>query len=115
MKEFTASQKKIILERDGYKCVTCGRSKKDGVELHINYIKPKDKGGDNFLENGQVLCTICDLSQKNNGHTESGKKMFIRLYELSKKEDNQELMNFTKEVLETFEKHNINGHIEWDK
>src|ERR1035437_8668093 len=32
LQDFTAAQKKIILERDGYKCVVCGRGIKDGVE-----------------------------------------------------------------------------------
>jgi hypothetical protein len=41
--------------------------------------------------------------------------MFIRLYELAKKENNQELQEFSKEILKTFENFNINGHIEWEK
>ena len=41
--------------------------------------------------------------------------MFIRLYELSKKEGNQELQEFCIEILQTFEDFNINGHIEWEK
>jgi hypothetical protein len=41
--------------------------------------------------------------------------MFIRLYELSKKENNKELQEFCIEILKTFEDFNINGHIEWRK
>ncbi len=47
--------------------------------------------------------------------TETGKKLFIRLYELAKKENNQSLMKFCAEVLEVFEKNNINGHIVWKR
>ena len=32
LKDFTQEQKKQILERDGYKCVICGRGEQDGVE-----------------------------------------------------------------------------------
>ena len=41
--------------------------------------------------------------------------MFIRLYELAKKENNQELQEFSKAILKTFEDFNINGHIECEK
>ena len=41
--------------------------------------------------------------------------MFIRLYELTKSKNEQELEIFCKEILEVFEKHDINGHIEWKK
>ena len=47
--------------------------------------------------------------------TETGKKMFIRLYELAKSEKNEELMKFCADILNTYEKHNINGHIVWKK
>ena len=45
LEDFSSEQKKLILERDGYRCVICGKGKKEGEELHIDHIKPKDKGG----------------------------------------------------------------------
>lgn len=113
--DFTAAQKKAILERDGYKCVVCGRGIKDGVELHVDHIKPKDRGGEATIENGQVLCGQHNYQKKMLNQTETGKKMFIRLYDLAKAEKNEELMKFCVDVLETYEKHNINGHIVWEK
>lgn len=113
--DFTATQKKAILERDGYKCVVCGRGIKDGVELHVDHIKPKDKGGEATIENGQVLCGQHNYQKKMLNQTETGKKMFIRLYELAKAEKNEDLMKFCEDVLGTYERHNINGHIEWKK
>jgi len=113
--DFTAPQKKVILERDGYKCVVCGRGIKDGVELHVDHIKPKDKGGEATIENGQVLCGQHNYQKKMLNQTETGKKMFIRLYELAKSEKNEELVRFCADVLETYDKHNINGHIVWEK
>ena len=47
--------------------------------------------------------------------TETGKKMFIRLYELAKKEQDNTLQDFCTDILQTYEKHGINGHIEWEK
>ncbi len=115
MEDFTATQKEAILKRDGYKCVICGRGKKDGVDLHIDHIKPKDFGGEATIENGQTLCSQHNFIKKNLKQTETGKKMFIRLYELAKGEKNEELKKFCADVLETYEKHNINGHIVWKR
>lgn len=115
LEDFTLAQKETILKRDDYKCVICGRGKKDGIELHIDHIKPKDFGGEAIIENGQTLCSQHNFMKKNFKQTETGKKMFIRLYELAKSEGNEELKKFCADVLETYEKHNINGHIIWEK
>lgn len=113
LEDFTQKQKEEILKRDGYKCVICGRGTKDGVELHIDHIKAKDFGGEATMENGQTLCAQHNFLKKNAKQTETGKKMFIRLYELAKAENNEDLQNFCAEILAVFEKNNINGHIEW--
>ena len=105
--------KKEILRRGNYKCAMCGKGEKDGVSLHIDHIKPKDLGGEATLENGQVLCGPHNFLKKNFKQTETGKKMFINLYNLAKKEDNVELIKFCFEILEVFEKNEVNGHIEW--
>ncbi len=115
LEDFTEVQKKQILERDGYKCVICGRGIKDGVELHIDHIKPKDLGGEATIENGQTLCAQHNFMKKNFKQTETGKKMFLRLYELAKKQGDQKLIDFCSEILEVFERNNINGHIEWKR
>ena len=112
---FTAAQKKAILKRDGYKCVICGRGIEDGVELHVDHIKPKDFGGEATIENGQTLCSQHNFIKKNLKQTETGKKMFVRLYELTKSEGNKELKKFCADILATYEKHNINGHIIWKR
>jgi len=112
---FSAAQKEAILKRDGYKCVICGRGKKDGVDLHIDHIKPKDFGGEATIENGQTLCSQHNFIKKNLKQTETGKKMFIRLYDLAKNENNKELMKFCADILETYEKYDINGHIVWER
>ena len=79
----------------------------------IDHIKPKDLGGKAIIENAQTLCARHNFLKKNFKQTETGKKMFIRLYELAKKQDDITLTNFCKDILKIFDKHNINGHIEW--
>lgn len=115
LSDFTEEQKKAVLERDGYKCVICGRGRREGVELHVDHIKPRYLGGQSTIENAQTLCSRCNFLKKYLKQTETGKKMFIRLYELAKREGNEELLEFTKEILEVYERYNINSHIIWRK
>lgn len=115
LENFSAAQKAEILERDGYKCVMCGRGEKEGVDLHVDHIRPRDSGGKATIENGQTLCAQHNFLKKNLKQTETGKKMFIRLYDLAKKEQNKMLQDFCAQILQTYEDHDINGHIEWKK
>lgn len=115
LEDFSPTLKKQILERDGYKCVICGMGKKEGIELHIDHIKPKDLGGKASLENGQTLCSKHNFLKKNLKQTETGKKMFIQMLETAKDSGETELVAFLEDVLKVYEKHNINGHIVWKK
>ena len=113
LEDFSAADKAFILERDGYKCTICGLGVKDGLELHVDHIKPKDLGGKATVENGQVLCAPHNFKKKNYNQTESGKAMFIRLLKLAKKDGDQETEAFCTAVLKVYEDFNQNGHIEW--
>ena len=115
LEDFAPALKKQILERDNYQCVICGIGKKEGAELHIDHIKPKDLGGKATLENGQTLCSKHNFLKKNLKQTETGKKMFLRMLETAKNANEKELIDFLEDVLEVYEKHNINGHIVWKK
>ncbi|MDR2034782.1 MAG: HNH endonuclease [Helicobacteraceae bacterium] len=115
LEDFTQTQKEAIMKRDGYRCVICGRGLNEGIELCVDHIKPKDFGGKATIENGQTLCAQHNIKKKHYKQTETGKKMFIRLYELSKTLGDKETQKFCEEILETFERNNVNGHIEWKK
>lgn len=113
LEDFTLEQKEEIFKRDNYRCVICGRGPQNGYEIHADHIIPKDLGGKAEISNGQTLCSIHNFRKKNYKQTETGKKMFIHLYELSKEIGDKNTMRFCEEVLETFEKHHVNDHIEW--
>ena len=115
MEDFSQQQKRKILKRDNYKCVVCGRGKIEGVEIGVDHIKPKEVGGKAIIENGQTLCAEHNNSKNNLGHTDSGKNMFIRMYEISKQEENEEFEKFCVDVLEVYDRHGINEYIEWKK
>lgn len=115
LEDFTPSEKKAIFERDGYKCAVCGLGVKDGLELHVDHLIAKDKGGKAEISNGQTLCSIHNFRKKNYGQTETGKKMFIRLQELSAEIGDEKILEFCEEVLKVYDRLGINGHIEWTK
>jgi hypothetical protein len=114
--EFTQAEKKEILERDGYRCVVCGLGRENGLDLHIDHIKPRSLGGQGTVENG--LCAPHNFVKKNLSQTETGKKGFIRLLELVKSTPEDpvasQLEAFLVDVLSVYEKHGMNGHIRWD-
>ncbi len=115
LEDFTLAQKEQIFKRDGYCCVICGKGPSDGIEIHVDHIKPKDLGGKAIIENGQTLCATHNFRKKNFKQTETGKKMFIRLYELAISVGDHEMEDFCRHILEVFEEHDINGHIEWKR
>ncbi len=115
LEDFTPIQKAQIFRKDDYKCVVCGKGKADGVEIQADHIKPKELGGKAEIENGQTLCAQHNFQKKYYKQTETGKRMFIRLYELAKKNKDEKLIDFCEQVLKVYEKNKINGHIVWKK
>ena len=115
LETFTPQQRQAILERDKYTCVRCGKGAAEGYELHVDHIKARDRGGRAIIDNGQTLCSQHNFLKKNLNATESGKRMFMRLYVLAKREGEKHLQEFAAEVLEVFEKYDINGQIEWKR
>jgi HNH endonuclease len=116
LEDFSAADKKIILERDGNKCVICGLGPREGLDLQVDHIKAKELGGKAEISNGQTLCARHNFIKKISSQTETGKKMFIHLLEVSSRSDDpnrEQLIAFCEDILEVFEKHGINGHIEW--
>ncbi|MHB9294978.1 hypothetical protein PilKf_00711 [Pillotina sp. SPG140] len=115
VEDFTPAQKAEILKRDNYRCVICGKGINEGVDVHVDHIQPKDCGGKAVIENGQTLCAQHNFKKKNYKQTETGKKMFIHLYELAKHRGDHETQQFCAEVLEVFERNNVNGPIKWNR
>ena len=111
--DFTPAQREQIFKRDNYRCVMCGKGRHDGIEIQADHIQPKDLGGKAIIENGQTLCATHNFRKKNLKQTETGKKMFIHLYELSESVGDREMRDFCRNILEVFEEHNINDHVKW--
>ena len=111
MWDFPLDVKKLILEKDRYSCVVCGRGLKDGVDIVVDHIKPKDRGGTNNADNGQVLCMEHNLIKKNYSQTEAGKRYFIKMYEKAVANNDFKIINFCKKIFDVYDYCEINGHI----
>ena len=60
----TDSLRYDIMKRDGFRCVICGASASDGVQLHIDHILPVSKGGRTERSNLRTLCSRCNLGKR---------------------------------------------------
>lgn len=59
----TDSLRYDILKRDGFRCQICGKTANDGVQLHVDHIKPVSKGGKTIASNLRTLCDQCNLGK----------------------------------------------------
>lgn len=107
LEAFSAQQKTEILNKYNFKCVVCGRGPKEGVELHIDHIKPKELGGEATIDNGQVLCAQHNFQKKTYGQVAFGKRMFTELLDkaIVSKDDNME--KFCCDILKLYYKYKI--------
>ena len=61
----TDSLRYDVLRRDGFRCVLCGMSAKDGAILHVDHIVPVSKGGKSTMNNLRTLCEKCNMGKSN--------------------------------------------------
>lgn len=115
LEDFTPAQKEEIMKRDNYRCVVCGKTVKDGVELHVDHIIPRSRGGTATIENGETLCAKHNYIKKNFKQTELGKRSFIRLYELAKEINDKQMQEFCRKILTLYEKNDVDSHIVWER
>jgi len=57
---FKGALRQAILNRDGNRCVLCGKTAADGVSLEVDHIQEYEDGGKTIYDNGQTLCTECN-------------------------------------------------------
>jgi 5-methylcytosine-specific restriction endonuclease McrA len=59
-----------VFQRDGWKCVACGRGSQNDVILQVDHIIPRSKGGKDSLSNYQTLCHLCNIGKSNKDATD---------------------------------------------
>lgn len=69
--KMTPSLRYDVFKRDGFRCTICGRTKDDGIKLHVDHIKPVSKGGKTVISNLRTLCDLCNQG-KSDKYDEDG-------------------------------------------
>jgi hypothetical protein len=105
LEDFPESLKKKIFERDSYKCVLCGRGRREGFELHVDHIKPKDKGGKATLDNGQTLCSECNILKKRYGTVDFLRKYSEKMIKLAEEYNDKKRLLLFNDIIAVLEKH----------
>ena len=112
LQDFSQAVKQAILKKYNYRCRFCRQGKEDGVEIAVDHKTPREKGGTNDIENGQVLCTRHNNLKKTYSQTEAGKQFFIDIYNTAVANDDQPMIAFCESVFDAYDQHDMNGHIE---
>lgn len=110
--DFPPRVRAAVLKRDGYRCVMCGRGYHEGIELVVDHIVPKDKGGTNEMSNAQTLCMEHNLLKKNYSQTETGKRYFMRLYKKALVYDDVKMIAFCRAIFDVYDAFGVDKHTE---
>lgn len=108
--DFDEDMKAKVKQRDDYRCVVCGLGEKDGLELHVDHITPRSKGGKAVMCNAQTLCGPHNYRKNKLSQLELGDRMFRRLREKAnsnrdEKSESSLIIKFCDEVLEIYAKY----------
>jgi len=112
--DFDESMREAVKKRDKYRCVVCGLGEKDGVELQVDHITPRSKGGKAVIDNAQTLCGSHNYRKNKLSQLELGDRMFRRLrsHARSSQTENPEaarIITFCNEVLAIYKKHGFDS------
>ena len=108
-KEFPLAEKEEIFIGDGYRCTMCGRGVKEGAKLHIDPIRMKDKDGKIKTVSGLTLCELHTFIGEEGKETPL--KMFVRLREQAREDDDEKMQSFFTEILGVYEQYGMNEHL----
>lgn len=54
--QFTEATKKLVMERDEYRCLWCGMGKAEGYKLYVEAISLRGECGEATVDNGVTVC-----------------------------------------------------------
>ncbi len=111
LENFDQKTKEAIFKRDNFTCVLCGIGKREGAELHADHIKPKDWGGKATVENGQTLCSACNILKKRYGVNQTLEKYSKKMLKIAKKHNDKQVVNLFEDILKLIEKHKLKDKI----
>ena len=105
--EFDDDEKTAILERDGLRCVVCGRGVADGVKVSVGYAMSTRRGGVLDIKNGRTLCPIHRWTLETAQDSDEGQRNWRKLRSKLPKMGEPRAQKFWKEFLELLKKYGI--------
>ncbi len=60
--------RKLVLERDGHRCIQCRKSEEDGMKLTMDHVIPFSRGGETTAGSLVTLCESCNQGHRNEEH-----------------------------------------------
>lgn len=106
--DFDESTKLAVKVRDKWQSVVCGKGEAEGVELQVDHIRPRSKGGDGTLDNGQTLCGSHNYRKNKLDQISMGADVFRRLKKSAEKtfetdpEEATRVIEFCSRVLDVY-------------
>ena len=76
---FTIGEWKLLKKQYGYRCPLCGK-KEPEITLTIDHVIPISKGGSNWIENIQPLCSFCNAKKHTRAFKIDKKGQFCILF-----------------------------------
>jgi len=112
--DFDENMKNEVKARDSWKCVYCGLGESNGVELQVDHITPRSKGGRAELDNAQTLCGAHNYRKNKLGQLELGERMFVRLKKnaqstQSENPESEKVIQFCDEVLALYKRYGLDN------
>lgn len=86
LEDFDEATKLAAKERDHWKCVVCNQGEAEGLEIQVDHIVPRAKGGSGDLNNAQTLCARHNYMKRKMGQLSFGRKLFENARRVAKKD-----------------------------
>lgn len=105
--KFDDAEKAIILERDGLRCVVCGRGVVDGVKVSVGYALSTRRGGKLNVDNGRTLCFTHRWTLETAQDSDEGQRNWRKLRNKLPKVGAPQAQNFWDELVQLLKKYGI--------
>jgi len=105
--EFDDEERRQILERDGFRCVVCGKGSADGVKVTIGYALSTRRGGKLDIGNGRALCPIHRWTLETAQDSDEAKQNWRKLRTLLPEVGAPRAQTFWNDFVELLKKYGI--------
>ena len=94
----------VVLARYGSRCMACGKTPADGVQINVDHIKPRKthRHLELHLDNLQVLCELCNKGKGNSAEIGSFRNAFDVARELDVVKNSDWVADYEREELRLY-------------